>query len=778
VRVVHLSDLHLGFRGFQRIERGGNLRERDLAGAFRWAMQEAARLRPDMVLITGDVFDRPHPPGTAHLSLHRTLLSFRRQLPATPILVIAGARDTPISPADPGPVAMLSGIPGVEAAAGAPRSVRFRALGVHALLVPHRAVQAPPFPEIRPDPEVPWNLLLIRGQVNGVRGQVIGQSSGRIGPIVVRPDEWSYVAVGGGHRAIRWAGNAWTAGTLERPGGNPWRDAVEERGFLSADLGSGVVEFHAVPGRPVVDLAPVRVSRADPEAGTRRLRDLLEGTPGGISGKIVRVRLRGDVTSPGEGIGGGLLTAILSASAHTEFRLLEPGPSSPMLVRREGWLPEWVQMERGDSTRGSVSVEPGCLLLTSESEADRLALVRALLGPGPPDAVPPGELSGRLWISPACPEHTVEALLWRGTDDPVSLLAMAVDMGVHPLPEGSPGEGPEDQADAPGDGMAGKETIARLEADLQELRADAVEAGGDLEARMLDWARERQDADSKLLAYRDRARELRQRIRSLEAEGDRAPCPTCGRPLGTDHSDLTERLRDEWEALVQDGRWWKRRREQLDEKPEELRRMEEESLRLHAAVETAAESVERLRERERSGGAFSSPARGSDRLRAAGPIPVSLDPDSSEVRKLLRVATNLAASVTGGRVAGIGLREGSLRFHGPSGVEWIPEGEDLLTLRLSLRLALAMHVEGGMGGLLLWECAPSGSEDVIVPILELAGELLHPEVRLVVVASPSVLERIPERIRAAASCELTGRGRWTVRRLPVGEPALTLAETS
>jgi len=769
VRIVHVSDLHLGFRGFQRIERGGNLRERDLAAAFRWSMQEAVRLQPGMVLITGDIFDRPHPPGTAHLSLHRTLLAFRRQLPATPILVIAGARDTPMNAADPGPVAVLEGIPGIEAAAGAPRSVRFRSLGVHALLVPHRAVQAPPYPEIRPDPEALWNLLLIRGHVTGENG-----------PIVVRPDEWSYVAIGGSHRATRWVGNAWTAGTPERPGGNPWRDAVEERGFLSVDLATGGVEFHAVPGRPVVDLAPVRVSREDPEAGTRRLRDLLEGTPGGISGKIVRVRLRGDVTSPAEGIGGGLLAAILSASAHTEFRLLEPGPSRPILQRREGWLPGQVGVEGGDSSQRFISVPPGCMLLTSESEADRLALVRTLLGPDRHGAGPAEEKSGRLWISPPCPEDTIDALLWRGTEDPVALLRLAADLAVGPAPERG-GAGDSLAADrvaaleTPAKEGSGREPIVQMEAALQELRADAVEASGDMEARMLEWARERQDADSKLLAYRDRARELRQRLRSLEAEGERAPCPTCGRSLGTDHADLTERLREEWEALVQDGRWWKRRREQLEEKPEDLRRMEEESLRLHSAVEAAAESLERLRERERSAGAVPRPAGGATAYAAGGPVPPAPDAGSPDVRMLLRAATNLAASVTGGRVAGIRLREGKLRLHGPSGVEWPPEGNDLLALRLALRLALAMHVEGGGGGILLWECAASGSEDVIVPFLEMAGELLHPGVRLVVVAAPSVLERIPERFQAAAVCELTGRGRWAIRRLPVGEPVLTLA---
>ena len=163
VRLVHLSDLHLGFRAYFHLERGWNRRERDIGAAFRAALEEAVRLRPDLVLITGDVFDGPNPPSTAFLTLHRVLSRLRRRLPAVPVLIIAGERDSPRSPADPGPVAVLDNLPGVEAAAGAPRSVHLAALDAHALLIPFRAAAGPPFPDVRPDPSARWNLLLVRG---------------------------------------------------------------------------------------------------------------------------------------------------------------------------------------------------------------------------------------------------------------------------------------------------------------------------------------------------------------------------------------------------------------------------------------------------------------------------------------------------------------------------------------------------------------------------------------------------------------------------------------
>ncbi len=41
---------------------------------------------------------------------------------------------------------------------------------------------------------------------------------------------------------------------------------------------------------------------------------------------------------------------------------------------------------------------------------------------------------------------------------------------------------------------------------LRELRADAAEVNGDMEVANMDWLRERQDAETHLMAYRDRAR--------------------------------------------------------------------------------------------------------------------------------------------------------------------------------------------------------------------------------------------------------------------------------
>lgn len=146
------------------------------------------------------------------------------------------------------------------------------------------------------------------------------------------------------------------------------------------------------------------------------------------------------------------------------------------------------------------------------------------------------------------------------------------------------------------------ERLRTLEERLIALRADATEVAGELEVQTMEWHRERQDAITHLRAYRDRARELKVRIDALESAGRDAPCPTCGRELHEHLDRVRQALQDEWDSVVQDGKWWRRRADQLERLPDSLREIESRSIRMHADVEALAEQVEvarsALRERE------------------------------------------------------------------------------------------------------------------------------------------------------------------------------------
>jgi DNA repair protein SbcD/Mre11 len=689
--LVHLSDLHLGFRAFPGTDRGWNLRERDVASAFQRAIQDAARLRPRLVLLSGDLFHRSDPPSTAFLSLTRGLRTLQSLVPGVGILVIAGERDTPLSPADPGPVAVLDSLPGVEAAAGAPRAVRFRELDLHALLAPYRATQGPALPELRPDPEARFNLLLLRGR-----------PATDAGAVLVDPDDWDYVAVGGSHRSWTLAPHIRCPGSLERVGWDPWSEATEEKGFFSYELESRKGEFHPVATRPVVDLAPVRVNPETAEGGTRRLRHLVDEVPGGVAGKLVRIRLEGDISVPEEGVEAGFLEGLRRKAGVVEIRI---GGDRSVIEwgADEVTVSEFATLKTGRGGE-ALGLEPGLHLFSPSSGGDEGRLRSRLLSALAMDEISgEGEPGGKEDGAARLPR-----LLARG-GPPAELIAGALDLP----PRSSTGEEFEASPSAEtGGASAGTTEVDRVRRELRECRGDVVEAEGEVEARTLEWARDRQEAESRLQAYRDQARELRSRLRSLETE--EARCPTCGKLLGSDREGLGRTLREEWEMVVQDGRWWKRRREQLEDRPAELKELENQALRLRARVTELARLLDRADETDRREAAPPSPGERSPAVSGA-------DRRAPAVQALLRRGGSVLHQWSEGRLSGLTLSPSGEVLVVERHLRRPPSAGEMQGVGLALHLGLWLEAgDRGLappGGMVLQGLDERGV-DPLLPILD------------------------------------------------------------
>ena len=281
--LVHLADLHLGFRAFERSDRGRNVREVDVARAFQAAVKKMRDIEPDVVLVAGDIFDRPEPTQGAMVALARGLETLRECLPNTAVLMVAGARDTPHRPGDPGALATFDSFPGVEAATTKCRIVHLPDLDLRAVLVPHRATISGDAEAATPDPGATWNVLLAYGDMT------VGGESG----FSLEADEWDYIALGYRHTRGAVRHNVHYSGSLERVGAAPWEETVVEKGFLSFDLAARHSTFHPVAGRPVVSLEPIVFESTRQDRLRERVREVLDEVPGGIDGKIVRLRIQG-----------------------------------------------------------------------------------------------------------------------------------------------------------------------------------------------------------------------------------------------------------------------------------------------------------------------------------------------------------------------------------------------------------------------------------------------------------------------------------------------------
>lgn len=298
--LAHLADLHLGFRAFQRSAAdGANLRERDVAAAFRHAVDQVIALRPDLVVVAGDIFHAGLPSNLAVSEAFQQLSRLCRGRPDTPVIVVAGNHDVPFTPVESS-LSLLAQIPGVHVADRGARRLHFPQLDTSVLCLPHPAL--PPPRPVEPDPSRGTNILVLHGSLHGdgVDDSLSRppEPGGAQVPVAdIEPARWTYVALGHHHTATRLATNVWYAGGLERTSAAIWEE-TEEKGFLSFDTETRETTFHAVPTRPVVDV-PILDARRPDGGGYLAATELdalihqrLESIAGGVEGKIVRLVIR------------------------------------------------------------------------------------------------------------------------------------------------------------------------------------------------------------------------------------------------------------------------------------------------------------------------------------------------------------------------------------------------------------------------------------------------------------------------------------------------------
>lgn len=300
MRLVHLSDLHLGFRQFQRQTPAGiNQREADVAASFSRAVDRLIAIAPDAILIGGDVFHTVRPTNTAILHAFQQFARLVEALPRTAIVIVAGNHDMPRSTETICILRLFAAPLGIHVADREARRLEFADLGLSVLAVPDLP---PGSVDLVPDPAWRYNVLLLHGEVQGVlpQAEAADRAAMRIPLDDVTRTGWDYVALGHYHVYTRVAGHAFYSGSLDYTSTNPWGELAEERaaklpgkGMIERDLATGKQTFHPLPvSRAFVDLPPIEgrgMSAADLDAAIQRA---VTRVGGGIDGKVVRLVAR------------------------------------------------------------------------------------------------------------------------------------------------------------------------------------------------------------------------------------------------------------------------------------------------------------------------------------------------------------------------------------------------------------------------------------------------------------------------------------------------------
>ena len=323
MRVIHIADVHLGYRAYNRINRAGiNAREADVFDAFRTTLARTAELQPDLILIAGDLFHAVRP---SNMMIQYTFREFQllRSKTNAPIVIIGGNHDTPRS-ADTGCILdLLSTIPDIYVVHGKYDQVKLENLDTSVFCLCHRAVPDISSLKIEPDPSSKYNVLMVHGTVDGIIKHAYDLHEIKRADVIT--DKWDYIAFGHYHIFEELAPNAFYSGSLEYTSTNIWSETQKDKGFIEYDLAERkLVHFHKVNTRDVIDLRPIDAKDKLSDDINLMIQHRIESLTDGHENKIVRLVVENLPRSVQGGLDYSLVRKIRSEALHFDLQLRPP----------------------------------------------------------------------------------------------------------------------------------------------------------------------------------------------------------------------------------------------------------------------------------------------------------------------------------------------------------------------------------------------------------------------------------------------------------------------
>ncbi len=285
MRIVHLSDTHLGYSAYNKTEptTGLNQRETDIYSAFNEIIEYILKTKPDLVIHAGDLFDSVRPSNRA---IHEAFRQFVRLSKAEiPTVIISGNHSTPRQKSTGSIFRLLEFLEHVHPVFdGEYKTIEVGNAKIHAVPHPYNEEMFEEnFKNLKADKNFNYNILITHATVigfNAYAGPEFKELS--IPPDVLSPN-FDYIALGHLHRFIKVADNAFYSGSPERFSFN---EAKDNKGFIDVELDNMNVKHVKTNAREMVDIEPIDCSKLD---ASQIMKSIENSLPSDIAGKIIRL---------------------------------------------------------------------------------------------------------------------------------------------------------------------------------------------------------------------------------------------------------------------------------------------------------------------------------------------------------------------------------------------------------------------------------------------------------------------------------------------------------
>ncbi|MEJ7842349.1 MAG: exonuclease SbcCD subunit D [Rubrobacter sp.] len=288
VRIAHISDTHLGYSRYARLdpESNRNQREVDVQEAYGRAVDAILEREVDVVIHSGDVFDSVRPATHVIIGFLKQTARITARA-GIPYVVAAGNHETPRLRTTTAALEYAN-LVNVHSAHGFELdywSEEFDGVNVGVTLVPHGAVFGTG--AVMPARDADVNILVTHGMVPGLEAKQHEMGEANLQSNMISAP-FDYVALGHYHEFHEHKPNAFYAGATERFG---FGEVESKPGFAVVEFDSDglkSVEHVEIETRAMIDLPKISAKEMDSAALTEEVQSRVSDAD--LDGAIVRLR--------------------------------------------------------------------------------------------------------------------------------------------------------------------------------------------------------------------------------------------------------------------------------------------------------------------------------------------------------------------------------------------------------------------------------------------------------------------------------------------------------